>query len=169
MNITTRRIARAGIIAALYMAVTYALAPYAYGPLQIRPAEALCILPIFFIEAIPGLFVGCALANLLSGYGVYDIVFGSLITLIAATLTFLIGKAFKQNIVSALLGGIPPVVLNAVGIPLVIILVSEGESMVSYWLYFGQFMLTQSVWIYALGIPLYFLIKKLIDKGVIKN
>lgn len=40
-------------------------------------AEALCILPIFFIEAIPGLFVGCALANLLSGYGVYDIVFGS--------------------------------------------------------------------------------------------
>ena len=42
-------------------------------------------------------------------------------------------------------------------------------NMVSYWLYFGQFMLTQSVWIYALGIPLYFLIKKLIDKGVIKN
>ena len=169
MNTTTRKIARAGIIAALYAAITFALAPYAYGPLQIRPAEALCILPLFFVEAIPGLFVGCALANILSGYGVYDIVFGSLTTLVAATLTFFIGKALEKNLLSAILGGIPPVVLNAVFIPLIIIFVSEGESMAAYWIYFGEFMLTQSVWIYALGIPLYFLIKRFIRRGVIKE
>ena len=169
MNIATRKIARAGIIAALYAAITFALAPYAYGPLQIRPAEALCILPLFFIEAVPGLFVGCALANILSGYGVYDVVFGSLTTLVAATLTFLIGKALHKNLLSAILGGIPPVLLNAIFIPLIIIFVSEGGNMAVYWAYFGDFMLTQSVWVYGLGIPLYFLVKRFIGQGILKE
>ena len=156
---TTKRLVRAGIIAALYTAITYALAPYAYGPLQIRPAEALCILPIFFIEAVPGLFVGCMLANLLSLYGVYDVVFGSITTLLAAILTFIIGRAFKDNIFSAIVGGIPPVVLNAVGIPLIIAL--TGAGMEVYFVLVGEFFLTQTIWIYALGIPLYFTVKRL--------
>jgi len=160
---STKRLARAGIIAALYAVVTYLLAPYAYGPFQIRPAEALTILPIFFPEAIPGLFVGCALANLLSGYGIYDIVFGSLITLIAAIMTYFIGKALKKNFLSVILGGLPPIVLNAVGIPIIIILVS-ADSWAAYITYFLQMLLTQSVWIYVLGIPLYFAMKRLTAK-----
>ena len=163
---TTRALARAGIIAALYVALTYAFAPIAYGPLQVRPAEALCILPIFFIEAVPGLFVGCALANLMSGYGIYDIAFGSLTTLLAATLTFIIGLLLKRNLLSAILGGIPPVLFNAVVIPFVIILGDSETPMSVYWTLFGEFMLTQSVWVYALGIPLYFAVKRLRDKGV---
>lgn len=163
---TTRALARAGIIAALYAALTWVFGNLAYGPLQIRPAEALCILPIFFIEAVPGLFVGCALANLLSGYGIYDIGFGSLITLLAATLTYILGLLLHRNLLSAILGGIPPVLFNAIGIPLIIILVTEGETMAVYWTYFGQFMLTQSVWVYALGLPLYFAVRKLREKGV---
>ena len=164
--LTTRALARAGIIAALYAALTYAFAPIAYGPLQVRPAEALCILPIFFIEAIPGLFVGCALANLLSGYGLYDIGLGSLTTLVAAILTFIIGLLLKRNLLSAILGGIPPVLFNAVVIPFVIILGDAETPMAAYWTLFGEFMLTQSVWVYAIGIPLYFAVKRLREKGV---
>ena len=163
MKFSTKKLARAGVIAALYAGFTYILAPYAYGPFQIRPAEALTILPLFFPEAIPGLFVGCALANLLSGYGIYDIVFGSLITLIAAILTFFIGKALKRNFLSVILGGIPPIILNAVGIPIIIILVS-ADSWAAYLTYFFQMLLTQSVWIYGLGIPLYFALKRLKTK-----
>lgn len=164
--LTTRALARAGIIAALYAALTYVFAPVAYGPLQIRPAEALCILPIFFIEAIPGLFVGCALANLLSGYGLYDIGLGSLTTLVAAILTFIIGVLLKRNLLSAILGGIPPVLFNAIVIPFVIILGDAETPMAAYRTMFGEFMLTQSVWVYALGIPLYFAVKRLREKGV---
>ncbi len=163
---TTRALARAGIIAALYAALTYVFAPVAYGPLQVRPAEALCILPIFFIEAIPGLFVGCALANFLSGYGLYDIGLGSLTTLVAAILTFIIGLLLRRSLLSAILGGIPPVILNAVVIPFVIILGDAETPMAAYWTMFGEFMLTQSVWVYALGIPLYFAVKRLREKGV---
>ena len=157
---TTKKLVRAGIIAALYAGVTYIFAPYAYGPFQIRPAEALTILPIFFTEAVPGLFIGCALANILSGYGVYDIVFGSLITLAAAILTYFVGKAMKRSLFSALVGGIFPVVFNAIGIPIIIILVS-GDNFAVYWIYFFQMLLTQSVWIYALGIPLYLGVRRL--------
>ena len=162
----TVRLARAGIIAALYAVLTYAFGPLAYGPLQIRPAEALCILPIFFPEAIAGLFVGCALANILSGYLIYDIVFGSLITLVAAVLTYFLGRVLKGNVLSAIFGGIPPVLFNAIGIPFIIILVSPEENMTSYWLYFAQMLFTQSVWIYALGLPLYFGVKRLREKQI---
>lgn len=164
--LTTRALARAGIIAALYAALTYVFAPVAYGPLQIRPAEALCVLPIFFIEAVPGLFVGCALANLLSGYGIYDIAFGSLTTFVAAILTFIIGLLLHRNLFSVILGGIPPVLFNAIVIPFVIILGDAETPMAAYFTMFGEFMLTQSVWVYALGIPLYFAVKRLRDKGV---
>ena len=164
--VSTRALARAGIIAALYATLTWVFGDLAYGPLQIRPAEALCILPIFFIEAVPGLFVGCALANLMSGYGIYDIAFGSLTTLLAAGLTFIIGLALKRNLLSVILGAIPPVLFNAVVIPFVIILGDSATPTSLYWTLFGEFMLTQSVWLYALGIPLYYAIKGLRDKGV---
>ena len=65
---STRRLCRAGIIAALYVALTYAFMPFAFGPVQIRPAEALCILPLFIVQAIPALRVGCRISNLGSPY-----------------------------------------------------------------------------------------------------
>ena len=164
--LTTRALARAGVVAALYAALTWVFGDLAYGPLQIRPAEALCVLPIFFIETVPGLFVGCALANLLSGYGIYDIAFGSLTTLLAAILTFIIGILLNRNLLSAILGGIPPVIFNAVVIPFVIILGDASTPMAAFWTMFGEFLLTQSIWIYALGLPLYFAVKRLRDKGV---
>lgn len=91
--LTTRSICLAAVIAALYAALTLLLAPISYGDWQCRVSEALTVLPILVPQAIPGLFVGCILSNLLGpSAGVLDIVFGSLATLIAAIGTWFFRK-----------------------------------------------------------------------------
>ena len=82
-----RPLASGAMIAALYAALTLALAPVSYGPLQFRVSEAMTLLPFYRPEAIPGLFIGCAVANFFGGYGLVDMVAGSGATLIAALLT----------------------------------------------------------------------------------
>ena len=84
MKISVRKIAFSAALAAVYAALTMCTAFMSYGPIQFRLAEALNILPFFFPETVLGLFVGCIISNLISGYGIYDIVFGSLATLLAA-------------------------------------------------------------------------------------
>ena len=101
-----RRLAEGGLIAAMYAALTMALTFSSFGVVQFRVAEMLTILPIFTPAAIPGLAVGCLVANLLSPYGPVDIVIGSLATLIAAILT--------QKTNHAWLAPLPPVVCNMV-------------------------------------------------------
>ena len=161
---TTKRICRAGVVAALYVVLTWSLGAFAYGPLQIRPAEALCILPLFFPETIPALWIGCMLANLLSAYGVYDILLGSLATLIAASLTYICGRIFKNDILRVAIGGLWPVLCNAFIIPAVWILAQMPD--VVYWYEFAVMVLNESIWIYALGVPLYFGIAGLRKRGV---
>ena len=70
------------LIAALYTALTAALAPISFGAVQFRVSEALCVLPYFTPAAVPGVFAGCLLSNLLCGAAVPDVIFGSLATLI---------------------------------------------------------------------------------------
>lgn len=161
---TTKRICRAGVIAAAYVVLTWALSSFAYGPFQIRPAESLCVLPLFFPEAVPALWIGCMLANLLSSYGVYDILLGSLATLIAALLTYFTGALIKNNLLRVTIGGIFPVLCNAFIVPAVWILAQMPN--VVYWYEFGAMVLTESVWVYALGIPLYYGILNLQKRGV---
>ena len=109
---STRFLAVGAVIAAAYAALTIALAPISYGPVQFRVSEALTILPFFVPGATCGLFLGCILANLFTG-SVFDIVFGSLATLLAGLLTARFGK--KGNTVkNRLLGCLMPVVFNAV-------------------------------------------------------
>ena len=67
--------------------MTIVLAPISYGPVQFRVSEALTLLPFYLPEAIPGLFIGCVFANFFGGFGLIDMVFGSLATLIAAICT----------------------------------------------------------------------------------
>lgn len=160
----TKSLCRAGLIAALYAVLTWVLGPLAYGIFQIRPAEALCVLPLFYIEAIPALYIGCILANLLSAYGPFDIFLGSLATLLAAFCTWGVGRLIKNDIVRVVVGGFFPVILNAFIIPAVWILAAEFP--VVYWVEFAHMILNESVWIYALGIPLYYSISALRKKGV---
>lgn len=105
---TTHQLATAGVIAALYAVLAYFASIFgiAYGPIQCRFSEALCVLPFLFPAATPGLFVGCLVANLLSPYGALDIIFGSLATLLAAVWT--------QRTHHKWLAPLPPVLCNAV-------------------------------------------------------
>lgn len=84
-----RKLAFAAVTAALYTALSYVAVSFgtAFGPIQCRFSEALCVLPFLFPETAWGLFVGCILTNLLSMYGPMDIVFGSLATLVGGLLT----------------------------------------------------------------------------------
>lgn len=77
-------IAQGALIAALYVALTLIFAPISFGPVQLRIAEALCILPMFTPAAVPGLFLGCLIANFIGGGIILDVIFGSLATLIGA-------------------------------------------------------------------------------------
>jgi uncharacterized membrane protein len=108
-------IAQAAIIAALYVVITYFVAAFnlASGAIQVRISEALTILPVFTPAAIPGLFIGCLLANTLTGAVIWDIIFGSLATLIATIGTYLLRK-------TKFLYTLPPVLSNAIIVPLVL-------------------------------------------------
>lgn len=149
--------AEAGIIAALYFALTMAVAPLSYGQLgmvQIRISEALCILPYFTPAAIPGLFVGCILANIFSFLGVVDIVFGSIATLAAALVTYFIKNRWLLPL--------PSVAFNAVIIGAVLKYFYFFE--VPLWLPMLYVGAGQAVACYALGMPLFFLLNRHKDR-----
>jgi uncharacterized membrane protein len=113
-----RHLVLSAFIGSLYAALTITLAPISYGQIQVRIAEALTILPFFSYFPIAGLFIGCIIANLVGGYGILDIVFGSSATLLAGILTYYIGKSslkFKKY-----LAPLPPVVINAVVVGLIL-------------------------------------------------
>ena len=163
---TTKRLCRAGIIAALYAALTYAFAPLAFGPFQLRPAEALCILPIFFPEAVPALYVGCMLSNMASPFFLYDVFIGSLATLLAALGTYMVGRFFKKDGFKLGIGGLFPVLFNALIIPVIIVFLCGGtdgysSAATAYFAYMGSIALTEAVCVYALGTPPYFAMKKI--------
>ena len=163
---TTKRLCRAGVIAALYVALTYAFAPLAFGPFQIRPAEALCILPVFFPEAIPALYIGCMLSNLASPYFVYDVLIGSLATLFAAFSAYMVGRFIKKEPCRFILCGLPTVLFNAFLIPLIIVFLCGGTegyetATVAYFAFVGSIALTEAVWVYAIGAPLYYTVNRL--------
>ena len=106
-------IAQGAIIAALYVVLTVVFAPISFGEMQVRIAEALCILPLFTPAAIPGLLVGCLLGNLLGGAIPLDVIFGSLGTLIGAAGGYLLRK-------NRWLVPLPTVLANALIVPFVL-------------------------------------------------
>ena len=114
-NSTARKVAFGGLIAALYVALTYIanLFGLASGAIQVRVSEALTILPVFTPAAIPGLTVGCIIANIVTGCLPWDVVFGSLATLIGAIGTRLLRK-------NPYIAWIPPVVSNMAIVPIVL-------------------------------------------------
>jgi len=118
-----RDLAIAGIIAALYAVLSYFSSVFgiAFGPVQCRFSEALCVLPFLTPAAVPGLFVGCLVSNLLSPYGALDIVFGSLATLLAALWTAKVRRPW--------LTPLPPVVCNALLVGAVITIQQTGAEL----------------------------------------
>jgi len=105
---TTKQLAIAGIIAAIYtvMSLLSSVFGIAYGPIQCRFSEALTVLPFFLPEAIPGLFIGCVVSNIMSTVGPLDLILGSLATLLAALWT--------SRVRNKWMAPLPPVLCNAV-------------------------------------------------------
>ncbi len=101
----TKPLIQGAVIASIYVVLTFLFAPISYGVMQVRVSEALTILPFFTPVAIPGLFVGCLIANILGPYGIIDMVFGSLATLLSGFLSYRLRK-------TPLLVPLPPVVIN---------------------------------------------------------
>ncbi|BFL47292.1 QueT transporter family protein [Lactonifactor longoviformis] len=106
---------QAAVIAAVYVALTMLFAPISFGQIQIRLAEALTILPLFTPAAIPGLFVGCLLGNIMGGGILPDIIFGSLATLLGALGTYGV-RHFRQKILLVL----PPIAANTLIVPFIL-------------------------------------------------
>ncbi len=124
-----RNIAVGAVIAALYVVLTYLanMLGLASGVIQVRLSEILTVMPIFTPAAIPGLFIGCVVANILTGCALWDVVFGSIATLIGAVGTYLLRK---YN----LLAVIPPILANAIVVPFVLLFVYSLEG--TYWYFF---------------------------------
>ncbi len=103
----TKFLIQAAIIAAIYATLTIVLMPFSYGVMQVRVSEALTILPFFTPAAIPGLFIGCLVANMVGPYGLMDMVLGSAATLLAAVFSYYLRS-------KPLLVPLPPVITNGI-------------------------------------------------------
>lgn len=122
-NKKVKFIVDAAVIAALYVVLTYLAAAFnlSSGVIQVRFSEALTILPVFTPAAIPGLFVGCILANALTGAVVIDVICGSIATLIGAVGAWLIGKYVMNRLKYAyFLAPLPTIIANAAIVPFVL-------------------------------------------------
>jgi uncharacterized membrane protein len=159
MKSKTKALVRGALIAALYCALTLLalVTPFgvlSFGPVQVRIAEGLCILPAFTPVAIPGLFVGCLISNIVGaafgyGGGLLDIVFGSLATLLSAYLAWALRR--WQWLVP-----LPAVLINAVIVGIVLY-VSVNAPL---WLTVLSVGAGQALACYGLGMPLMALLRR---------
>ena len=133
----------AAAIAALYAALTLLFAAVSFGPVQFRVSEDFTLLPVLFPQAIPGLTLGCLLANLLGSATPWDVIFGTLATLLAALLT----RRLRKNV---WLAATAPVICNAVIIGLVLHFTLADALL---WPTIGSVGLGEAVIAYGLGIP----------------
>ena len=115
MKKSSKFMAHSAIIAALYVVLTYiaSILGLSSGVIQVRFSEALTILPVFTSAAIPGLFIGCFISNILSGCVIWDVIFGSLATLIGAVFTYFLRNHEKYAF-------IPPILSNTIIVPFVL-------------------------------------------------
>lgn len=153
MNNKVLSLCKASIIAAIYTVLTLISAALGLsgGVIQLRLSEALCVLPYYTKTAIPGLFVGCILANFLTGSDILDVIFGSIATLLGALFSYLLRK-YKWLV------PIPPILSNIIIIPLLLTYVYHLEGTLLF------FMLTvgigEAISCYVFGMLLLFALKK---------
>jgi len=146
--IKLKYIIRVAMIAAIYVVLNIIFASISYGPIQVRIAEALTVLPFIDPSAIIGLFVGCILANILGPVGMVDIIGGSLCTLVAAYLTY--------KLKNPKLAPLPPVLINAFGVSIYLHLLFD----LPYWITVLYIGMGEIIACYILGYPLLILLIK---------
>ncbi len=124
----TAYVTQAAAIAAIYVVLVVVFNYWSFGPVQFRIAEALTVLPYFTPAAIPGLFIGCFISNVIGGAVIWDIVCGSLATLLGAIGTHMLRKYSKW------LAPIPPIVANTLIIPFVLKFAYGSEGMLVFFM-----------------------------------
>ena len=154
---STRAVVYGGLIAALYVVLTFVSASMglASGVIQVRLSECLCLLPCLIPAAVPGLTVGCMLANWLTGCAMLDVVFGSLATLIGAAGTRIMKKTPHW-------AWIPPVVSNAVIVPLLLMHVYGVTE--AWWFLLLTVSAGELISCGLIGLPVYHLVQKNISR-----
>lgn len=165
------------LIAALYTALCFTVPFFSFGAVQFRLSEALTVLPLFFPPSVWGLAAGCFLSNLLGFFtglnpiGLIDCAAGTAATLIAALLTYLVGRRIKKKWPRLLLGLLPPVLVNAIIVGAELMLLFYTPSVSSFLFNFLWVGLGQLVVCYALGLPLGLALSKdgLSDRLFYKN
>lgn len=146
---------QAAMIAALYVVLTFVANALglASGTIQVRFSEALTILPYFTPAAIWGLFIGCILSNTLTGCLLFDIIFGSIATLLGGLGTYALRK-FKW------LAPLPPIIANTIIVPFVLIFAYEAGPLSSYPFFALTVGIGEVISCYVLGMPLLFVLNK---------
>ena len=147
------------MIAAIYFLLCFVEQDFASGAIQCRISEGLTLLPLFFPEAIIGVTLGCLIFNIVYGT-LFDIIFGTLATLLARVITYFIGKVIKNDYLKILIGGIPPIIINALVIPL--ILIFSYNSPDNYFYLVLTVGIGQFIAVYVVGFIIYFPFKKML-------
>lgn len=126
-NSSVRKLVRCALVAAIYVVLCMVLQPLSYGAVQVRIAEALCLLPVFGTEYILGVVLGCFLSNLL-GSTIVDVVFGTLATLLACLVSYALRRWRILGL--AIPASVPPVLFNAliVGIEITVLYADPASS-----------------------------------------
>ena len=156
MKKTVFFITRSAVVAAIYFALTTALKPISFGPVQFRLSEALVLLPIFMPEAIIGVTLGCFLSNFYST--MFDVIFGTIATALAAVLTYLLRR-------TKFLYVLPPLLLNALLVPL--IWVVDGSD-TAYMLNFALILASEVIVVCVIGLPLTLALKAALARAGIQ-
>ncbi|MCX8095420.1 MAG: QueT transporter family protein [Caldisericia bacterium] len=158
----TKNLIRGSLIGAVYFALTVIFAPISFKAFQVRISEGLTLLPFLTKDAIWGLFIGCFIANFFSPFGLVDMIFGSLLTLFAAYLTYLLRKTKKL-----FLAPLPPILINGFGVSFYITLLSMERPSISSFpikMYFSislSIILGEALSTYIIGLPLTYYLSKL--------
>ncbi len=152
-KLTTKQIALSGVVAGLYAAITILTASFAYGNIQFRIADAMCLLVCIEPSLTIGLTLGCLIANIFSTVSVLDIVIGTAATLLGCLLTIQVKKTWILPI--------PTILANAVMVGAMLAFVYTPES---FWQGFAimgaEVAAGEIVVLYLLGVPLYLTMKK---------
>ncbi|MGI5839728.1 MAG: QueT transporter family protein [bacterium] len=142
MRLTLQQLVRAAVIASVYVIISYILLPLSFGIVQFRAAEALTVLPILYPEAIPGVFIGCLLSNIIGGLGLWDIFGGSTVTLLAALVTYYYRGSFVAYL--------SPIILNGLLVSLYLSQIFGAP----YWITAAGIAASEAGVVFLLGIPL---------------
>lgn len=155
MNLT-QKIVRTGLIAAIYVVITMAIAPLGYGPIQFRISEIMVLLAFIDPFYTVGLTLGCLIANIFGGLGLLDIVFGSLATFISCKGIELTKKYINKDTLALIVASLCPVVVNGIVIGLMLAYIEN----IPFYIPALQVALSEFIIVTIIGVPVFKVLKQ---------